>query len=91
MVRVERGEFFETSIVRLPFSVGAFSPRVVAMRAILVVCKLSTDVSEEMCPTVQHPLGMVGARLWSFRSARFRNGPGGCSSRVWEGVCDVDE
>jgi len=52
----------------------------------------STDVCGEICPTVPHPLGMVGARLRSFRSATRRSGPGCCvSSCAWEGVCDVGE
>jgi hypothetical protein len=52
---------------------------------------LSTDVSHEICPTVQHPLDMLGARLRSFRSASFRNGPGCSSSSCVGGVCDVNE
>ena len=49
--------------------------------------RLSTNVSGEMCPTVPHPLDMVGVRLRSFRSASFRNGPGGSwSSCVGGGV-----
>jgi hypothetical protein len=41
---------------------------------------LSTDVSEEISPSVPHPLGTVDARLRLFRSASFRIGPGGSLS-----------
>jgi hypothetical protein len=54
---------------------------------VAAVSIFGTDVCGEVCPSVPHPLGRVGARLRSFRSASFRHGSGcGVSSCVGGGV-----